>query len=412
MKTAHGKGFLGVLWALLLALELAVTVDCAAAGLGRPLPLTGLAVGAGVLFLLLALLPIKRQNLRFDALALLIAWLVAALLSIGFLAYYAGQGALAETDQGKGALYAGHTVLVAVNEPGEENALAGGVMEAYRHYGSAVWIYTLSGESLREYGGAEVPETPDGALARVRPDVILCPRGGDAKPLLEAADRAGGENRPLVLQGLSSLPAQDVYSANLHAVPGPTEGVSASRWASRLRLPVSTAGLSRSLLGMSGGLASLPDGGERRALLREGLSGERVFWPRGGTEAGLSFVKITNAAGDFVYDYFIDPRGRESFELYTSGAAAEQALLVSCEGERCSARLSGGTLEVICPKGRRCIVTVTSADGSFWDTVLIANPGRFLRETAPALENALLRFWDERLPSSCTWALVNRLLQK
>ena len=46
------------------------------------------------------------------------------------------------------------------------------------------------------------------------------------------------------------------------------------------------------------------------------------------------------------------------------------------------------------------IKTVTSADGKYWDTVLISNPGRFQRETAQSLEQELRLFWEELLPAS------------
>ena len=67
-------------------------------------------------------------------------------------------------------------------------------------------------------------------------------------------------------------------------------------------------------------------------------------------------------------------------------------------------------MDVICPKGRTCIVTITSADGSYWDTVVFSNPGRFARETAPAIERFLLRLWDEAIPRTNCAALFKQLL--
>ena len=83
---------------------------------------------------------------------------------------------------------------------------------------------------------------------------------------------------------------------------------------------------------------------------------------------------------------------------------------MSLEGERCSAKISQGrVLEVSCPKGRQCIITVTSADGRFWDTVLIANPGRYDRSTAQSIERTLLRGWSLLREGSNAWQLAQQI---
>ena len=182
-------------------------------------------------------------------------------------------------------------------------------------------------------------------------------------------------------------------------------------WERRLRLPVSPSTLTRSLLGATGGLSSLLGGSDPdRAAALSTRNGDRVFWPldsRSSWEPDC--VKLTSEAGDFVYEYYIDRRGRESFEIRTSGAAAQQVYTVRCEGDRCSAKLSGGRLEVICPKGRRCTVTLASENGLYSDTVVISNPGRFYRETAPAIERFLLKLFDEALPRTNIAALVRQI---
>ncbi len=90
----------------------------------------------------------------------------------------------------------------------------------------------------------------------------------------------------------------------------------------------------------------------------------------------LSCIKLMNSDGDFVYDYRIDRSGYEEFDLYCLGADATdvQYCTVSCEGEGCSAKLSGGRIAVNCPRGRSCTVSVVSADGELSDTVYISNP--------------------------------------
>ena len=61
---------------------------------------------------------------------------------------------------------------------------------------------------------------------------------------------------------------------------------------------------------------------------------------------------------------------------------------------------------VSCPKNQRCIVTVTSGDGKYWDTVLISNPGRFHRVTGQSLERENRLFWEEILPASNSYQLA------
>lgn len=123
--------------------------------------------------------------------------------------------------------------------------------------------------------------------------------------------------------------------------------------------------------------------GERTGLTEiEAYSTQKDF--------GLDYIKLTNAEGDFVYDYFIDESGTESFSLYASGKAAaldggEYSL--SCEGEGCSASISGDEILVSCPRGKSCIVRISSADGSLSDAVYISNPGSFARSAGQSFEN-------------------------
>ena len=413
MKKALKKGVAGLFWALLFAAELAALADLTAAALGRPLPLLPWAVGAGLVFLLFALLPVSKERLRGDVFALLLLALVTSLVAFGFLAYRAQSSSGLDVDRGKVALYGGHKLLVASPTEAEAVCLAGGVAEEYVRYGSEVWYYTTETGLLRPYGGeAALTEAVD-ALNRVWPDVIFCPRGSAAKPLLDAVDAVVArvpDYAPTILQGLSGDGHNDFYALNPAATQLPLSGTTEANWERRLRLPVSPPYLTRSLLGASGGLSSLRGGAPLRDEALCALNGDRVFWPRAGsTAAGLDFVKLMSLSGDFVYDYYVDARGKESFELYTSGGAADQVYTVSWEGDRCSAKLNGGRVDVICPKGRRCIVTVTSADGRYWDTVVFSNPGRFARETAPAIERFLLQLWDKAIPQTNCAALLKRL---
>lgn len=91
--------------------------------------------------------------------------------------------------------------------------------------------------------------------------------------------------------------------------------------------------------------------------------------------AAASFIKLMNGEGDFVYDYYLDPSGTESFDIYTCGnAASGRDYSVECVGEDCSAVIQNGRVTVTCPADKSCIVTVS--DGVYSDTVLFRNTGR------------------------------------
>ena len=88
-------------------------------------------------------------------------------------------------------------------------------------------------------------------------------------------------------------------------------------------------------------------------------------------------MKIMDETENFVYDYWIDPSGRQEFLLYVSGnvpVAAAESYLVSCSNDSCSAYWQDGRIVVECPEGEICRIVVSSADGKFSDTVLVRNP--------------------------------------
>ena len=120
------------------------------------------------------------------------------------------------------------------------------------------------------------------------------------------------------------------------------------------------------------------------------------------------YIKLMNGNGDFVYDYYIDCSGQESFLLYAPGEAAldETAYILDCVGAGCSAEIVDGRLQVNCPTGKSCILTLTTADGVCGDTVRISNPGTFMRGTGQKIEIVLRRWWDKRLPDSNAFLLV------
>lgn len=427
MKKTGKKGFGGILLALLLAIELAVLADIAAVCWFRPLPPLYLGAGALAVFLALALLPLSRRRLREDVLILLLLAAVLVLAAAGFLSLRAQSSAYAAVDSGKKALYAGRRVLFAVPQPGDEVALADGLAEAYLRYGSEVSLlfYESAGDretalnaaariGLREEqvlfpDSAGPVETLRDAMLDLRPDLVLGAESERRDTVLRDALNAVRERAPaydpLVFESLpvsaQALAPSVFYQENLPSTQAPAT-VSAPLWAERLRLPVDASSLSRSLLNTAAWSQLLGYGRGREEAGRAVL-GDRVFWPVGDSSAegaGMDFVKLSDAAGNFLYDYYIDPRGRATFQLYTVGKA-DQPYSVSVEGERCTAKIGQDrSLDVLCPKNRSCIITVTSADGAYWDTIVVSNPGRFARTTGQSVERWLLHVRDDVWPQT------------
>ena len=142
---------------------------------------------------------------------------------------------------------------------------------------------------------------------------------------------------------------------------------------------------------------------------RAGLT-ELEFY-EGAGDYGLSYVKIQNEQGDFVYDYYIQPDGVEYFELYTAGGApalesGEYSLVCATKGS-CSASFADGKILVSCPAGQSCTVSIRSADGGFEDSVVISNPGLWKRSLGQRFES----FWMDAFYESLRFSNSYRLPQ-
>lgn len=109
---------------------------------------------------------------------------------------------------------------------------------------------------------------------------------------------------------------------------------------------------------------------------------------RAAPDPGLRYIKLMNASGDFVYDYRIDRSGSEEFDLYVSGAPelSESEYTVSCNGDGCTAKIRNGRLEVACPRGKACVVCISSADGELSDGAYFSNPSP-LKDLGQDIEN-------------------------
>ena len=105
---------------------------------------------------------------------------------------------------------------------------------------------------------------------------------------------------------------------------------------------------------------------------------------------GFDFIKLMDMNGNFVYDYYINEKGSEQFEIYAPGL--DENFRVSADNPRCSVSYTEGIVSVKCPKNASCTISIASEDGELSDTVVISNPGRFMRETGPYLENLVRQF--------------------
>lgn len=99
------------------------------------------------------------------------------------------------------------------------------------------------------------------------------------------------------------------------------------------------------------------------------------------------FIKLTNAAGDFIYDYYLDPSGREELGLYAFGCSGQPSdYRIICIGEGCHASVEGDRLIMNCPPGKSCLLTLMDESGSISDTVAIRNQSRWAAELGQFLE--------------------------
>lgn len=126
-----------ILFSFILAGELAVLVDIGCVLCGKPLSALCFLAMAGVLFLLVWLVPVFGGKVR-KGMACGIG-LVALLCFLGW--YGVSQNVVYQSvDEGKARLYGDHKVLLLVPHQDDEINVLGGVMEEYVKYGSEVYV--------------------------------------------------------------------------------------------------------------------------------------------------------------------------------------------------------------------------------------------------------------------------------
>lgn len=204
--------------------------------------------------------------------------------------------------------------------------------------------------------------------------------------LLHSSDLAGGappqeaawvpESGDAVREAEFSFPAADVTEIRLYDAPSPEDNVlaaeivfpSGNRYEVRNIDPAGTAvavdepdcgGFTVRLLETEGSAAGLTE--------IEAYAGAHDALPR--------LLKLTDADGNFVYDYRLS--GAETgavFSLYALGASGDMAdYTVTCTGDGCAAEERSDRLYVSCPRGRSCTVTMSDETGTLSDSVYVAH---------------------------------------
>lgn len=138
-----------------------------------------------------------------------------------------------------------------------------------------------------------------------------------------------------------------------------------------------------------------------------GLSEIEIFEHR--EECPFNFIKLQNMQGDFIYDYYIQPKG-ERFSVYSP--CSPSGFRISVDNSRCSANLNGGIITVDCPKGQSCTLSVKTEDGKYSDSAFISNPGNFMRYIAPTLEKCFRGFRHCNIRCSSTYRILHRAYEK
>lgn len=96
----------------------------------------------------------------------------------------------------------------------------------------------------------------------------------------------------------------------------------------------------------------------------------------------FSYIKIVNQTDDFVYDYWINSKGKESFALYSVGDAPRllpTTYILNIDNTKCSAVIQEEKLNVVCPKGERMKLTISSIENKYSDAIVVYNPYLYQR---------------------------------
>lgn len=125
-------------------------------------------------------------------------------------------------------------------------------------------------------------------------------------------------------------------------------------------------------------------------------------------QSTVRFLKLVDGEQNFVYDYWMDPKGTQSFGLYSVGLETER-LTLTCQGEGCEARLEDGMILVTCPVGRSCVIRVEDPESGSSDSAVIRNPGTLYRICVGWIQKLESRFFSSEIRKTVTVRELLRL---
>ncbi len=107
-------------------------------------------------------------------------------------------------------------------------------------------------------------------------------------------------------------------------------------------------------------------------------------------ESGVTFAKLTDEAGNFLYDAWTDTDGTLKLKTYcypAADAACLKRCIVTSDNSVCSVSCTGDSFAVSCPVGESCIVRLSGAqDEAYSDAIRVSNPTPQTRAWMHALQ--------------------------
>lgn len=120
-------------------------------------------------------------------------------------------------------------------------------------------------------------------------------------------------------------------------------------------------------------------------------------------------MKLMDAEGDFLYDYWTGKDGNVELSVYAHGVDVPMDadhLTVETTNPRCEVSWENETLKVYCPKGQETVMTVSDLSGEVSDSVVIRNPGAFKR-----MANGFWQWLEKQLFDEYNAGSFNPLLE-
>jgi hypothetical protein len=336
METKRKRfSLIGLILSLILAFELFFTADMllsrASSGLS---PIFAAIIFGAVLVGSLVLEAHSPKALSIVFLTVT-ALLIFALIFFGIVWYRLYSNVYPVSESDKGQIFANKRVMVIVPHEGDEQYMLSGVLEQYGNYGSQLWVVYVTDEEL-DYSlatlGVDATHllqlSPDKELSqnllslilRISPDIIFCPDSNGGAEYQSLSDSFDQTMRQTLTQKSGYTPAvfksvvhsdyaapESFYRENISSVrySGETDYLpenGAYNWSERLRLPVYSGDLSRSVYSCNSYQRLSRYNSE--ALQDNIISGDRVFWQR--ETSSMSYALeywVSSGDGELLNDF-------------------------------------------------------------------------------------------------------------